>query len=130
MQSKKACSKQVQPQRTVYTYLERMSMWCTANLEASSDTALGDVEDKDLKSLILLELAKTNVTIKQIDSLLLLIEGKLDRLEQVNKQLQGEVETLKEEVVNIDRTSIALEKGFRFMEEDFADANWELEVVQ
>lgn len=40
------------------------------------------------------------------------------------------MESLKQDVLTIDKNAIALEKGFCLMEEDFADVNKELELIQ
>lgn len=64
------------------------------------------------------------------DSRLSFIEVKLDKIEQSSRQLQNEVETLKQDVTIIDENALALEKGFRWMEEDFVEVNKDLDIIK
>lgn len=61
------------------------------------------------------EFAKANENIKQLDLHLLSIEGKLDKLEQANKQLQGKLDVLKQDVVTLGKNAHALKKGFHYI---------------
>lgn len=60
----------------------------------------------------------------------MLIEEKLDRVEQFNKHLQGELDSPKQYVLAIEKNNKALEKGFRLIEECFARVNRDLDEVQ
>lgn len=85
--SKKGQNREESSQRSVYRYLERMTTCSTGESQESANIGLTEMTDKDLRSFLASEFGKTNANSKRLDSRLLLTEEKLDRIEQINKQL-------------------------------------------
>lgn len=107
-----------------------MATRSSVETEERTDTGLSKMADKYLRGFLALEFGRTDANIKWVDSHLLLTEGKLDCTAQINKQLQGEAEALKQDVSTIDKNAIALEKGSWLLKEGFADVNKDLYTVQ
>lgn len=61
--NKRGLSKEELPQRTLYSSLEKMLTRSPVNWEESLGTGLGENRNNDLRSLILVEFAKTNENI-------------------------------------------------------------------
>lgn len=90
--NKKGQNREELGQRPVHSFMQKMLTHNTSGVDDNPDSIWGKLNDKDLRAFLVSEYGKTNENIKRVDSRLSLIEEKLDKVEQTNRQLPNELE--------------------------------------